>query len=50
MADAANATFDLWIGGDKIAEGIAYDTAVGGDWANWKFTTVGGTLKFAEIA
>ena len=51
-ADFAGATFDLWIGGSEIATDIAYDTAVGGtgDWANWKFTSVGGTLKFAEIA
>ena len=46
----ATTTFDLYVGGDKIAEGIAYDTAIGtGDWADWKFTSVGGTLKFAQI-
>ena len=54
IADAAftGATFDLWIGGDKIAENIAYDTAVGGEtaWANWKFTDDNGTLKFKQLA
>ena len=51
-ADFTGATFDLWINGSEIAEGIAYDTAVGGtgDWADWKFTSVDGTLKFAQIA
>ena len=46
------ATFDLYIGGDKIAEGVAYDTAIGGtgDWANWKFTDDNGTLKFKQLA
>ena len=49
-ADFTGASFDLYVGGDKIAEGIAYDTAIdGGDWAGWKFTSVDGTLKFAQI-
>ena len=54
IADAAfdaTTSFDLYIGGDKIAEGIAYDTAIGtGDWTGWKFTSVDGTLKFAQLA
>ena len=54
IADAAfdaTTSFDLYIGGDKIAEGIAYDTAIGtGDWAGWKFTDENGTLKFANLA
>ena len=46
----ATTTFDLYIGGTLIAEGIAYDTAVGtGTWADWKFTDDNGTLKFAKI-
>ena len=46
----ATTTFDLYIGGDKIAEGIAYDTAIsGGAWDGWKFTDDNGTLKFAKI-
>jgi autotransporter passenger strand-loop-strand repeat protein len=52
IADAAftGATFDLYIGGDKIAEGIAYNTVIsGGDWDGWKFTDENGTLKFAQI-
>ena len=52
IADAAftGATFDLWIGGSEIAS-VAYDTAIAdGDWAGWKFTSVGGTLKFANLA
>ena len=53
IADAAftGANFDLWIGGSKIVEGVAYDTAIsGGDWDGWKFTSVDGTLKFANLA
>ena len=52
IADAAftGATFDLWIGGSEITS-VAYDTAIAdGDWAGWKFTSVDGTLKFANIA
>ena len=51
IADAAftGATFDLYIGGSEITS-VAYDTAIAdGDWAGWKFTSVGGTLKFAKI-
>ena len=47
----ATTTFDLYIGGDKIAEGIAYDTAIeGGAWNGWKFTDDNGTLKFKQLA
>ena len=47
----ATTTFDLWIGDSEVAAGIAYDTAIGtGDWANWKFTSVDGTLKFKQLA
>ena len=47
----ATTTFDLYIGGSNIAEKVAYDTAIAdGDWAGWKFTSVGGTLKFAKLA
>ena len=48
--DQSGATFDLWIGGSEIAS-VAYDTAIsGGDWDGWKFTSVDGTLKFANLA
>ncbi|MBP5530840.1 MAG: hypothetical protein J6Y54_02260, partial [Lentisphaeria bacterium] len=53
IADAAftGATFDLYIGGSMIAEGIAYDTAIAdGDWAGWKFTDENGVLKFKQLA
>jgi len=47
----ATTTFDLYIGGEKIAEGIAYDTAIeGGAWDGWKFTDDNGTLKFKQLA
>ena len=53
IADAAftGAKFDLYIGGSEIATNIAYDTEIsGGDWDGWKFTSVDGTLKFAQLA
>ena len=50
-ADFTGATFDLFIGDSEIKGGIAYDTAIAdGDWAGWKFTSVDGTLKFAQLA
>ena len=49
-ADFTGATFDLYIGGSEITS-VAYDTAIsGGAWDGWKFTDVGGTLKFANLA
>ncbi|MBO7088997.1 MAG: hypothetical protein J6W70_03755, partial [Lentisphaeria bacterium] len=46
----ATTTFTLAIGGTDITS-VAYDTAIAdGDWAGWKFTSVEGTLKFAQLA
>ena len=51
VADASNATFDLTVGDDVIAEGLAYGAGIAsGDYAGWGFTTESGVLKFKNLA